>query len=57
MSQIGSINHKAKLTEDDVRQIKKEATPDVPNDYLAERYGVSRKTIWRIRHGKGWTHV
>lgn len=57
MSQIGSINHKAKLTEDKVRQIKLDLKDGADLRTLATKFGVSTKTIWRIRQNKGWNHV
>lgn len=57
MSQIGSINHKAKLTEDKVRQIKLDLKDGADLRTLAIKFGVSTKTIWRIRQNKGWNHV
>jgi hypothetical protein len=44
----------AKLTEDDVREIRKrtESTP-----VLGREYGVSSAAIWLIRTGRNWKHV
>jgi len=46
--------HKRKLTEDDVRAIRKS---DEPNNVLAARYGVTASNINAIRKGVSWRHV
>lgn len=50
----GSSSHAAKLTEDQVAEIKK---ADGTHDQLAARYSVSRPTISLIKGGKTWRHV
>ena len=57
MTQIGSKNHRAKLKEEDVKEIKKRLQEVPINEPLAQDYGVSRATIARIRRGDNWRHV
>lgn len=45
----------AKLTEDDVREIKK--FPEIPTTVLGKRYGVTPAVITHIRSGRNWKHV
>lgn len=48
----GEKHHWAKLTEQQVSEIR---VSPLPRWHLAEDYGVSEKTIWRIRNGRSWT--
>lgn len=50
----GSKNHNAVLDEMTVKLILQS---DMPNDYLAELYGVSETTISDIKSRKTWKHV
>lgn len=50
----GDGHHQAKLTEDQVREIRK---LDKPHAEIARQYGVSRPTITRAFTGKNWGHV
>ena len=50
----GATHHKAKLTDDDIRAIRK-ASGSYPE--IARRYGVSSKMIGYIKRGKSWRHV
>lgn len=52
--QRGEANHKAKLTEDDVRHIR--ASRSRARE-LARHYGVAYETINRVRRGEFWGHV
>jgi DNA-binding XRE family transcriptional regulator len=58
MTQVGSQNHNAKLTEEQVHEIKR-FREDLNSSYneLAESFGVSEKTIYNIINGKRWKHV
>lgn len=53
----------AKLTEDQVREIKRLVQPDasgrrgVSDARLAARFGVGKTAIMRIRTGMTWSHV
>jgi hypothetical protein len=52
----GSAVHAAKLNERQVREIL--ASPLPPSStVLAKRYGVTRCTIYRIKHRQIWTHL
>lgn len=53
----GERNASAKLTEDDVRDIRRSAAFGETNVTTAARYGVSADTISLIRIGKRWKHV
>lgn len=54
----GSRNGMAKLTEEDVRQMKRDYVPrKVTQRMLAERYGVSLACIKDIFQGNTWKHV
>lgn len=53
----GSALPWAKLTEDQVREIKRQLTDDKTEESdaeIARRCGVSAMTIWRIRRGASW---
>lgn len=55
---VGSANMLAKLTEDKVREIRKEyALGGVSHGQLAKKYGVSRPGITRVLQGKIWSHA
>lgn len=47
----------AKLTEAQVREIKKAAQSGIAGNRLAKQYGVHRRTVYDILDGKTWTHV
>jgi hypothetical protein len=53
----GDAHPMAKLTEDDVRSIRKRATKRGDRKILAEEYGVSIATIDLVVTGKTWKHV
>jgi hypothetical protein len=50
----GSLNPRAKLTEDEARAIRASNRKGVE---LAETYGVSQATVSLIRSGKHWRHI
>ena len=50
----GERHHSAKLTIDQVREIR--ASPP-PLREIAERFGVSIVAVWRIRKRQTWKHV
>lgn len=50
----GTSHHNAKITEDDVREIRK-STETL--DALSRRYGLSQSSLSSIRRGKTWRHV
>lgn len=53
----GSDNGAAKLTEDDVREIRRMLDNRVPQRRIAQRFGVHQTLISLINVGKAWTHV
>lgn len=54
----GESVHNSKLTDDDVREIRRRYKKRIYGaPRLAEEFGVSRTTIWKIVNGKKWTHV
>ncbi len=52
---IGEKHYKAKLTENNVKEIKKH--PEITQKTFAERFGVNRWQIYAIRHGITWKHI
>lgn len=55
--QRGSKSHRAKLTEENVVEIKKLRASGVSQYAIAARFGVTREAISRIDQGKSWAHV
>ncbi len=53
----GSAQASAKLTEKDVRTIRRASSEGATNTQLAALYGTSRNTINRIVLGRAWSHV
>ena len=53
----GEQSTKAKLTEDDVRQIKKMLAEGWQRAYIARRFGVTPPTIGAIKDGTSWKHI
>lgn len=51
----GSMNGRAKMTEDVVREIR--ASPNTPASELARRFGVNKSTVQHVKNGKTWKHV
>lgn len=56
-SAVGSKNGKAKLTEDQAKQIKGLLKCDFTISELSRNFGVDRRTIRDIRDGVTWLHV
>ena len=54
---LGQKNPSAKLTDDQVRTIKRRLMNRHPGKDLALEYGVSKTTISEIKHGKVWGHI
>ena len=55
---VGERNGRAKLTEDDVRTIRREYVKDgVTPRRLATRFGVTPTTIHWTAQGRNWSHV
>jgi hypothetical protein len=54
----GVINPRARLTEDDVREIRKAYKPfHTTMKMLANKYGVAVSTIGEIVNNRNWTHI
>ena len=53
----GSDTSIAKLTEEDIPEIRQLMVEGLSNQDIAERYCVARGTISKIRDGKTWKHV
>jgi len=56
-TQIGELNRAAKITEDDVRAIRKLVADGVKQSVVAKLYGLSRPHIHYIVRRKSWAHV
>lgn len=53
----GETHHKAKLTEEQVRVIKRRLAAGETSQALADEYGVTNGSIWFIAKGINWSHV
>ncbi len=53
----GIKNPRAKLSEDNVREIRALLADGVTQDDLAAQFGVAQVQIWRIKEGITWKHV
>jgi hypothetical protein len=53
----GETNVKAKLTQQDVDNIRILISEGYTNKYISNKYNVAPHTISYIRHGKSWTRV
>jgi group I intron endonuclease len=53
----GEGNHNAKLTEDDVRQIKQRLATGEMVRSIADDFGVDQSVVGKIKQGRRWTHV
>ncbi len=47
----------AKLTDDEVREIRRMAADGVRSAYIAEKFGVSQTTVYSIKTGRSWKHL
>ena len=56
-SNKGEKHPGSKLTEDDVYEILHLLETGVAQAEIARCFDVTRTTIWRIAHGKNWTHL
>ncbi|MGO4274054.1 HNH endonuclease [Paenibacillus sp. TAF58] len=54
-SAYGTLNGRAKLCEDDVKEIRSETNST--NTELARRFNVDRKVIYNVKLQKTWKHV
>jgi len=53
----GTLNAQAKLTEDDVKNIRKQLCAGTSQQELARSYGVDASTISLIHRNKKWRHL
>jgi hypothetical protein len=55
----GEHNGRAKLTPDDIREIRRTYTPrgDGSGAVLARRFGISRNHVWMIVNRRRWGHI
>jgi hypothetical protein len=53
----GHANGASKLTEDDVRHIRRLLAAGVSQHEVARQHGVSQSTVSDIRHGRLWSHL
>ena len=57
ISSRGENSGRAKLTNDDVRFIKRALIEGTPNKELAIRFNVDASVISHIKHNRGWKHI
>lgn len=53
----GARHHKAKNTEADIRQIRRQCAAGEAQSVVAASYGLSRSTVSGIVHRRTWKHV
>lgn len=53
----GSSNGRSKLTEDQVKEIKKKLFEGVSHANIAREYSISKTSITLIANGKRWKHI
>lgn len=54
---IGAVNGQAKLTDDQVLEIRAKLTEGIPGNMLAAEYNVGQATISQIKTAKRWRHL
>lgn len=54
---FGASHHGAKLTDEDVRKIRKMSAQGLSNAKVAKAFGIDRSIVSRIRCGLVWAHV
>jgi hypothetical protein len=52
--QLGTRNNSAKLTREIVESIR--ASKDTTLQALADKYGVTKQSVWAVVHNKSWNH-
>ena len=55
--QKGADNPNAKLSEEDVREIRRKKEEGITHEELAKEYGVTKTTISQIYNRKLWSHI
>lgn len=53
----GTNHHMAKLTDDDVREIRRRLEAGESIRSIADEFGVWENAVRRIKNGEGWAHV
>jgi hypothetical protein len=53
----GEGHYEARVTEDDVREIRRRVESGEQLQTLADAYGMTKQGIWRIVHRRSWKHV
>jgi hypothetical protein len=53
----GERHHRAKITESDVREIRRLVSTGLPGYLAAQRFGINQSTARRIVRRELWTHV
>lgn len=53
----GIENGASKLKEDQVKEIKELLKTDMSQSEIGKKFDVSKTTIYRIKHGKNWSHI
>lgn len=56
-AQVGERQHMAKLTEDDVRRIRRMSDDGIPQRVIAHRHKVCQMTVSLVVRRVTWTHV
>ena len=56
-AQRGDLNHYAKLTESQVRDIKTRLAAGERGRHLAAEFGVTEVAVSNIKRGRRWSHV
>jgi hypothetical protein len=54
---LGSVRAFAKLSDDDVRQIREQISAGIVQRQIAKNYGVCPSKITSIKQGKAWKHI
>lgn len=58
MAQTGVLNHQARLKDEDIPVIRRlRRVENWKNESIANKFGVTRKAIYDILHGKTWKHI
>ena len=57
LNRRGERNHRAKLTEDDVRLIRALGAEGMTHRGLAAKFEVSKRAIEAVLTGQSWRHV
>lgn len=55
--QTGELNGNARLTKDEIIEIKKMLADGVKQAVIAQKFGISDTHIWNINQGKRWASV